>query len=447
MLRWTNARQLFIQPLRTSGLIEDSRVEKFIRDVFINIVQLYQINLRLSRRLITRQNERPVVDKIGDIFGIAPEFYPYVEYGAKQVYGRHFLALEKVRNAGFETFLEERERRPETRKLPLESFLARPTTHMGRYPLLLEAVLKRTPPDHPDQIAIPQAITIIKDVLSKINIEAGKADNLLKLNQLNQHLVFGEGEWQDLRLTDEGRQIIRQGNLINRKATGDVELTCFLFDHMLLLTKQKKPDFYKVYKRPIPLELILIANDKTPIRTATAPSTPKSVERPGTSKILNQVASSEPTKYSVTLSHLGRYGGLYTFYAASQADRKAWIDSIEEARSKLVERKHRFELVSLMDGYFPSAIRVNCSAQWGSKVLIGAENGLYVGEKGGAMVRVLGLEKVVQVDVLPDYDFLLCLSGTFHSLRRLTARSDLVDISTRCTVNATTRCKFSGKKG
>lgn len=197
-----------------------------------------------------RQKENPVVTQIGDILlaGVN-NFGPYIEYGARQVYAKHFLAMEKMNNPEFAHFLEERERMPECRKLPLESFLARPTTHMGRYPLLLEAVLKRTDPVNPDTRNLPLVIATIKDILARINIEAGKADNLLKLNQLNQHLVFAEGEWQDLKLTEEGRTILRQGNLLTRRTTNESELVCFLFDHMLLLAKEKRANFYKVHKR------------------------------------------------------------------------------------------------------------------------------------------------------------------------------------------------------
>ena len=245
-----SVHRLYIQPLRLSNIIEETRCERFIRDVFLNVGQLYQVNLRLSRRLNMRRKENPVVAQIGDVFmGIVHELSPYVEYGARQIYAKHFLAMERLNNPEFERFLDERERMPESRKLPLESFLARPTTHMGRYPLLLEAVLKKTDPSNPDKATLPRAIAAIKEVLGRINAEAGKADNLLKLNQLNQHLVFGEGEWQDLKLTDEGRSLLRQGNVISRRATTDTDLVCFLFDHMLLLTKEKRANFYKVFKR------------------------------------------------------------------------------------------------------------------------------------------------------------------------------------------------------
>lgn len=59
---------------------------------------------------------------------------------------------------------------------------------------------------------------------------------------------------KDLRLTEEGRELIYKGILKKRGGTqgdgGDLQL--FLFDHALLLVKQKeknKHEMHKVYRR------------------------------------------------------------------------------------------------------------------------------------------------------------------------------------------------------
>jgi hypothetical protein len=43
---------------------------------------------------------------------------------------------------------------------------------------------------------IPAALQQIRETLSRINIEAGKADNTLRLTQINENLVFKQGEHQ-----------------------------------------------------------------------------------------------------------------------------------------------------------------------------------------------------------------------------------------------------------
>lgn len=57
---------------------------------------------------------------------------------------------------------------------------------------------------------------------------------------------------KDLRLTDDGRELIYKGALNKRGGTqvdtGDLQV--FLFDHALVMTKPKnKADQYKVYRR------------------------------------------------------------------------------------------------------------------------------------------------------------------------------------------------------
>ena len=57
---------------------------------------------------------------------------------------------------------------------------------------------------------------------------------------------------QDLHLQDEGRELIYKGTLKKRGGgQGDsAELLVFLFDHALLMVKQKnKAEQYKVYRR------------------------------------------------------------------------------------------------------------------------------------------------------------------------------------------------------
>lgn len=76
----------------------------------------------------------------------------------------------------------------------MNAYLTKPTTRLARYPLLLEAVLKHTPDDSPDKVALPQVITIVRDFLRKVNVETGKTENRFNLLELDDQLVFRPGE-------------------------------------------------------------------------------------------------------------------------------------------------------------------------------------------------------------------------------------------------------------
>ena len=137
---------------------------------------------------------------------------------------------------------------PELRKLTLESFLARPTTRLGRYLLLLKPAYEKAPENHPDRVIIPQAILGIREVLHNVNIQVGISDNRLKLSQLNSKLLFLEGDREELKLLDPKRLLVRDGMLLVKKTTADVEVNVFLFDHALLITRKKENGF-KIFKK------------------------------------------------------------------------------------------------------------------------------------------------------------------------------------------------------
>jgi len=188
-------QNVFIKPLKELDIIESSQRQVFINSVFLNIYDIYQTNSKLKRKLLSRQRESYSINAIGDIFAsIAEEWYIFVEYGASQAFAKCLVDEEKSTNPKFVSFLKECERKKECRKLPLESFLSSPTTRMGRYPLFLTSSIMGLPKTHPDSITVPQALETIRDILKKINFEAGKAENALKLSRLNTQIVFTPGE-------------------------------------------------------------------------------------------------------------------------------------------------------------------------------------------------------------------------------------------------------------
>lgn len=89
---------------------------------------------------------------------------------------------------------QETERLPESRKLELNGYLTKPTTRLARYPLLLEACLKNTPEDNPDKVMLPKVVKLVREFLNSVNIETGKSENRFNLAQLDQQLVFKNGE-------------------------------------------------------------------------------------------------------------------------------------------------------------------------------------------------------------------------------------------------------------
>lgn len=248
-------RDFWIKPLRNSNIIPEARREKFIRTVFSHIMEVHSVNVKLAEALTKRQQLAPVVRQIGDVFlEHVPKFEPFIRYGANQLMGKYEFEREKSTNQAFAKFVDETERMKESRKLELNGYLTKPTTRLARYPLLLEAVLKNTEDENMDKKNIPEAIKLIREFLNRVNVETGKSENRFNLMQLSQQLVFRPGEYVDLRLTDDMRQIIFKGFLKKRtqdkENQGDVQV--YLFDNSLLFVRVKivnKREQLKVHRK------------------------------------------------------------------------------------------------------------------------------------------------------------------------------------------------------
>ncbi len=252
-------RDFWIYPLRgkINGMspIPAQRRERVVRNIFTNIIDapsIHGVSSRFAKSLTERQQKTPVVKNVGDIFlEFVPQFEPFILYGSKQLEGKFEFENERSMNKDFARFVDEVERRRESRKLELNGYLTKPTTRLARYPLLLENVLKYTEPDSPDKEDIPKVLTMIRDLLSRVNAESGKAENRFNLRRLHEQLRFRPNEKVDLKLTDEGRELVFKCQF-KKSPTENPDLTAFLFDHAVLLVRIKqvgKTEEVKAYRR------------------------------------------------------------------------------------------------------------------------------------------------------------------------------------------------------
>ncbi|KAH9267073.1 hypothetical protein BASA84_000831 [Batrachochytrium salamandrivorans] len=95
---------------------------------------------------------------------------------------------------------------------------------------------------------------------------------------------------------------------------------------------------------------------------------------------------------------------------------------IEKQIASLAERKRKFEIITLVSTGFPVNNRINCSILFQDRLVLGTDFGLFVGPEylatsaisndvlDNRFVKVIDLERIVQVDVLLNNDNLLVLS-------------------------------------
>ncbi|KXN92394.1 Rho1 guanine nucleotide exchange factor 1 [Leucoagaricus sp. SymC.cos] len=404
-------RDTWMLRLQESEVIPPDRRNSFIQQVFWNVRDILAVNTRLRDALGKRQKSYAVVDRIGDVFlDHVPHFGPFVAYGAHQLYGKYEFEREKGQNPAFSAFVEATERLPESRKLELNAFLTKPTTRLARYPLLLETVLKHTPDDSSDKTMIPKVVAMIKEFLANVNAESGKTENRFNLMQLDGQLIYKPGEEiVDLRLKEPGRELIYKGGLMKR----DGEILVFLFDHAILFAKgvkSKGHESLRVYRRPIPLELLSISfsDDLSP-----ANGTIRS--RRQTGGINSPARNDAKGQYWISFYHLGRKSYSLVLWANSILSQKKWVESIQRQQVLMTERSCYFDEVVLSEGFFAGPNKVNCAAPFsnGRRVVYGTDDGVYISdlrEMNREPVKVLSLLEVSQVDVLEDYQLLIVLS-------------------------------------
>ncbi|KAI6149870.1 CNH-domain-containing protein [Pisolithus tinctorius] len=419
-------RDVWIGNLKDNDIISADRRTDFIQQVFWNIHDIIAVNTRLRDALNKRQKAYAVVERIGDIFiDIVPHFGPFVSYGAHQLYGKYEFEKEKSSNPAFAAFVETTERLPESRKLELNGYLTKPTTRLARYPLLLEAVIKHTSEDNADKQTLTQVVSMVREFLRKVNVETGKTENRFNLMQLDQQLVFRPGEHVDLRLQDPQRELVYKGSLNKRGGQGDNgDLLVYLFDHALLMVKQKsKHEQYKVHRRPIPLDLLFISVPEENAQGNNRPANrqPRTLTKRNSFNRGAPYAPAIPVRVdgkgglAITFIHLGRKYYQLTLWASTIVSHRKWVENITKQQELLKERSTVFETVTVSEGFFTGVNKVTCAAPFGGgrHIVYGTDDGVYLTdlrEPNRDPVKVLALLDVSQVDVLEDYQLLIVLS-------------------------------------
>ena len=419
------------EPLSRSDIIPKARRDEFVSVVFGNLEKIISINEKLLERLLEKRKDEQVVSSLADAFEQwSASIDPYIEYGRNQVLSKHQLDNELKTNFVFQKFCEANERRPECRRLPIQSFLARPTTRMGRYPILLEAYLTRTPMDHTDQPLCKEIIERLKKTLQNINSETGKADNALRLKIIHDRLVYQDEETnatvkENLDLLNPTRQLIRDGVLKKRTGVDMVDLDVFLFDHYLLLAKSRTnmngQIEYRIHRRPIPLHsLILQKEGDSHIPAAETPTSNSSRTASRQSSFQDSPAVAGNSRgLPIHIFHMGKRGHMYVLYASSIADRKQWIDKITAAVFEVQRQMKKFEVTSVLGDLtsvtamdlpsFMFSTRVLCTAKYKTDFYLGTDHGLFGGPADdlSSMRLILDTPEVSQVEFIQPWK--LCL--------------------------------------
>ncbi|KAA1475511.1 Dbl-like domain-containing protein [Dentipellis sp. KUC8613] len=198
---------IFIKPLRYADppVIHHGELDVFIDNVFGNLFEVRESNRRLLEVMNVRQREQSlVIQRIGDILlEAATEFrLVYPTYVGNLPSAEKRLKEEGENNAEFRLFLEQCSRHPDARRIDLKVFLNRPSEHMQKYQLTLEAIAKETAEGNPDADYLMEAV------------EAFKSLQVVCHLQTFQHAMCrgptGKYEWHNLVADDVRKDIAKK---------------------------------------------------------------------------------------------------------------------------------------------------------------------------------------------------------------------------------------------
>lgn len=311
----------------------------------------------------------------------------YTEYGPHFILAEYAVKKEMANNMLFHNFIREKEKQAETRKLPFRHYMILPITRLQRYPLLLEAIIKRTA-DETEKSNLEICVRLIKKVASKMDELTSTVKESLHLRQINDLVRFKPGAPNyKLDLLDPERTLIYEGPLRRRSHLGEsVDLYVFLFDNVLLMTKQRKTasgklEAYVVSRNPIPLSLLTIGDVVegslfTSLRSAHRLSTnialAENLEKT-TSHERPPLAPTLINQSAFLIHHLGRNGTQDVLMTDSPSSCTIWREAIISAQKQLALKEQKqsvFRAVTIKDnlvalGGTESNGKVTCATTFG----------------------------------------------------------------------------------
>ncbi|RZC38474.1 uncharacterized protein BDFB_001401, partial [Asbolus verrucosus] len=183
-------------------------------------------------------------------------FYVYVTYCENQILLDDTLRRIKEKS-GFPELLKQLEASSTCQSLTLYSFLMLPMQRITRWPLLVDAVLKRLSPQDSEYLTCQYALATINKIVNQCNEGARHKERENEMKKIVTQLEFAKGV-PPVEIVAEHRWLIRSGTVTHmQQRSEEIKLTfgkrfvkailhLFLFNDFLFVTKPKSENLYTV---------------------------------------------------------------------------------------------------------------------------------------------------------------------------------------------------------
>lgn len=425
----------YIMPLRNpaNNIIPEREREVFIRTVFGGVNDLLRLAKNMSEALTRRQQQqKPVIDTFADIFvDFVGGFDPFIKYSGNKVFASFEHERQQQVNMKYARFLDAIEKKPESRKQDLSSFLIKGIQRPARYQLLIAGIIKNTNPESADYKYLLKAKEEIEKVLVKINIQTGESTDRHKIMVLHRLLGKQILETKNHFKLSYNHRIIYQVTL-NRKRDNE-KIDLYLFEHALLLIKHKiqnKREQHKIFEKPIYLPLLFV-NSGYEIPTSRSimanrldgslVSDTNLKNKSESSSYIN--SSSSNNKLPINFLGLGNNQVHATLFADDLTNQNQVLQQIYQQQKKLIGENDIFSLSKYETRRFHGNNKINCAVPCygGKKLLYGTDSGVWVSTVRSISTTsnekicsdptlVISKVYVTQIEVLVEYSKLLILS-------------------------------------
>ncbi|KAK9355112.1 CNH domain-containing protein [Lipomyces doorenjongii] len=340
--------------------VANFRDKPVAKDLCAATEELLRINTEcLYGPLLVRQAANPIVNGIGDIFHEwllsvqkAYELYASILEDAKRQY-----KLEAARDPAFQQF-------DKYYKIQSRDEYDAVRLRLVRYPLHLKRIIDETDPPIYERHKLKEVLDKMNNVILAFQARYAEGQQRYALRDLEETIKFTDKRLEvNLYLNAKSRQLIHQGR-IEVKVEGHMRHSRYLIllDNYLLIANVStgsRPTF-EIVHHPIPIDLLVLVSSNDPpgnsrfhITKSQAnlttilnnrSSMPQSAEelKEKAQAMLNTKEGDTDKLYPFRIEHLGRKGTRYTFYVASENDRREWCKCIETAKRGFAIRMQSF---------------------------------------------------------------------------------------------------------
>ncbi|RCH99782.1 RHO1 GDP-GTP exchange protein 2 [Rhizopus azygosporus] len=250
-------------PLLNSHVIpEPQRRQEFYQRVFRNYLEITQLHHSFYNTLLSKKRRSaPLLGRIGSALlqHVTRLMEPYIIYTSSHIRALHTVSTEVKHNLHFAKFLEKQDIVKFTGRLGFHHYLIAPTQWIGKFKLMVEAILKHTEDDG-DELALNVSLSLMHDILCCMNNKMQEKHII----QLDFRLYPSNSV---LQLPTNTKLLLEQDVRLISPKNPLQWFNChlFLFSHALILTYSKvtreKASYIVVPGFPIPVQMISIRSD------------------------------------------------------------------------------------------------------------------------------------------------------------------------------------------